>query len=167
MDYAGFEPVHRVIAAAVVDGVPIEPTLAAEICRLRAVDGPAIEAIVDPPWLDDAVDEAVFVDQRQVEKREQEHFDQAIGQLERFVEDKVLVSRRERARIAESYAQREIAAIRSSGRALARGSRRRSSGSQRGTRRWSAGSTLWTPGKMRSTENGGTNTTSFDIGRPK
>ena len=31
MDYAGFEPVHRLIAAAVVEGVPIEPTLAAEI----------------------------------------------------------------------------------------------------------------------------------------
>ena len=101
VDYAGFEPVHRVITAAVVDGAPIEPTLAAEISRLRAVDGPALEVIVDPLSLDDAVDEAVFVDQRQVEKGEQEHFDQAIAQLERFVEDKVLVGRRERAKIAE------------------------------------------------------------------
>jgi hypothetical protein len=44
--------------------------------------------------LDDAVDEAVFVDQRDVEKREQKHFELAIGQLERFVDDKVLVCRR-------------------------------------------------------------------------
>jgi hypothetical protein len=51
--------------------------------------------------LDDAVDEAVFVDQRDVEKREQKHFEQAIGQLERFVDDKVLVSRRERASILD------------------------------------------------------------------
>ena len=50
---------------------------------------------------DDAVDEAVFVDQRQVEEGEQKHFEQAIGQLERFVEDKILVCRRERASIAE------------------------------------------------------------------
>ena len=43
----------------------------------------------------------MFVDQREVEKREQKHFEQAIGQLERFVDDKVLVCRRERASIAE------------------------------------------------------------------
>ncbi len=56
---------------------------------------------LDTRWLDDAVDEAVFVDQRDVEKREQQHFEQAIGQLERFVDDKVLVCRRERASISE------------------------------------------------------------------
>jgi integrase len=48
-----------------------------------------------------ALDEAVFVDQREVEKHEQKHFEQAIGQLERFVDDKVLVSRREHASISE------------------------------------------------------------------
>jgi hypothetical protein len=56
---------------------------------------------VDAQWLDDAVDEAVFVDQRKVEGGEQKHFEQAIGQLERFVEDKILVCRRERASIVE------------------------------------------------------------------
>jgi hypothetical protein len=56
---------------------------------------------VEAQSLDDAVDEAVFVDQRQIEKGEQDHFEQAIGQLERFVEDKILVCRRERASIAE------------------------------------------------------------------
>jgi hypothetical protein len=56
---------------------------------------------VDAQWLDDAVDEAVFVDQRQVEEGEQKHFEQVIGQLERFVEDKILVCRRERTSIAE------------------------------------------------------------------
>jgi hypothetical protein len=56
---------------------------------------------VDTQWLDDAVEEAVFVNQREVEKGEQKHFEQAIGQLGRFVEDKILVCRRERASIAE------------------------------------------------------------------
>ena len=69
--------------------------------RLQATDSPVFKAPVDAQWLDDAVDEAVFVDQRQVEKGEQKHFEQAIGQLERFVEDKILVCRRERASIAE------------------------------------------------------------------
>jgi superfamily II DNA or RNA helicase len=101
VDYAGFEPVQRLVAAAVLDGTPIDPSLAAKIVRLQATDGPVGKIPVDPQWLDDAVDEAVFVDQRQVEEDEQKHFEQAIGQLERFVEDKILVCRRERASIAE------------------------------------------------------------------
>ncbi len=101
VDYLGFEPVQRLVAAAVVPGALIDPTLAAKIVRLRATDGPVCKVPVDAQWLDDAVDEAVFVDQREVEEGEQKHFEQAIGQLERFVEDKILVCRRERASIAE------------------------------------------------------------------
>ena len=47
------------------------------------------------------MDEATFIDQREIEQGEQKHFEQAIGQLERFVQDKVLVCRRERASIAD------------------------------------------------------------------
>jgi adenine-specific DNA-methyltransferase len=101
VDYLGFEPVQRLIPAAVISGAPIDPTLAAKIVRLQATDGTVFKAPVDAQWLDDAVDEAVFVDQRQVEEGEQKHFEQAIGQLERFVEDKILVCRRERTSIAE------------------------------------------------------------------
>jgi adenine-specific DNA-methyltransferase len=101
VDYVGFEPVQRLVAAAVVDGAPIDASLAARIVRLKATDGPVLKIPVDAQWLDDAVDEAVFVDQRQVEEGEQKHFEQAIGQLERFVEDKILVCRRERASITE------------------------------------------------------------------
>jgi hypothetical protein len=101
VDYTGFEPVQRLVAAAVVDAAPIDPALAAQLLRLEAADGPAPNEPVDTQWLDDAVEEAVFVDQRQVEEDEQKHFEQAIGQLERFVEDKILVCRRERAIIAE------------------------------------------------------------------
>jgi hypothetical protein len=101
VDYLGFEPVQRLIAAAVVSGAPIDPSLAAKIVHLRATDGPVFKVPVDAQWLDDAVDEAVFVDQRNVEEGEQKHFEQAIGQLERFVEDKILVCRRERASIVE------------------------------------------------------------------
>jgi hypothetical protein len=101
VDYGGFEPVQRLVSAAVVGGAPIDPSLAAQLLRLEAADPSAPIAPVDTQWLDDAVEEAVFVDQRQVEKEEQKHFEQAIGQLERFVEDKILVCRRERASIAE------------------------------------------------------------------
>ena len=107
VDYGGFEPVQRIVAAAVVDGSPIDPLLAAQLIYLQAGesaagdDDAAVDADMDSQSLDDAVDEAVFVDQRVVEKGEQQHFEQAIGQLERFVEDKILVCRRERTSIAE------------------------------------------------------------------
>ena len=101
VDYAGFEPVQSLVAAAVVDGIPIDPSLAAQILRLPAGEGPAVKSMVDAQSLDDAVDEAVFVDQRRIEEGENHHFERAIGQLERYVEDKVLVSRRERASIRE------------------------------------------------------------------
>ena len=66
----------------------------------------------------------MFVDQREVEKREQKHFEQAIGQLERFVDDKVLVCRRERASIAEK--------LRSAQDPARRGRRRHRPGAGRG-----------------------------------
>jgi hypothetical protein len=100
VDYAGFEPVQRLVAAAVVAGTPINPSLAAELLRLQATDGRALKVSLEAPSLDDAVDEAVFVDQRQVEKGEQKHFEEVVSQLERFVEDKILVCRRERAIVA-------------------------------------------------------------------
>jgi superfamily II DNA or RNA helicase len=101
VDYVGFEPVQQLVAAAVVGGTPIDPSLAAKLIRVQAVASPVLKAPMEAQWLDDAVDEAVFVDQREVEKGEQRHFEEAIGQLERFVEDKILVCRRERASIAE------------------------------------------------------------------
>jgi Helicase conserved C-terminal domain/SNF2-related domain len=101
VDYAGFEPVQRLVSAAVVDERPIDPSLAARIARLQATDADHFTVSIDQTLIDDTVDEAVFVDQREVEKREQKHFEQAIGQLERFVDDKVLVCRRERASVSE------------------------------------------------------------------
>jgi Helicase conserved C-terminal domain len=102
VDYAGFEPVQRLIAAGVIGGEPIEPSLAGRIMQLQAADSQAAGNVAfDPQDLEDAISEAVFIDQRETEQREQKHFEQAIGQLERFVDDKVIVCRRERATVAE------------------------------------------------------------------
>jgi hypothetical protein len=99
VDYAGFEPVQRLIAGGVVAGELLDPVVAAGILQLEGIDSQPMGVTVDPQELDDAVDAAVFIDQREVEKREQKHFERAMGQLERFVDDKVLVGRRERASI--------------------------------------------------------------------
>lgn len=99
--YSGFEPVQRLVAAGVIDGSPIDPAHAKLIAALPAVDAASLQEAVDQELLADAVDEAVFLDQRDVEVQEQTHFEQAVGQLERFVEDKILVCRRERASILD------------------------------------------------------------------
>ena len=101
VDYAGFEPVQRLVAAAVVAGQPMEPELAAALTRLPASEAPDLQVEADEPLLADLVEEAVFVDQREVELEEQKHFEVALGQLERFVEDRILIARRERAAISE------------------------------------------------------------------
>ncbi len=100
-DYGGFEPVQRLVAAGILDGSPLDPAIAGRLSRLRARHGPPVEIVPDPQLLADVMDEAAFVDQQEVEKAEQQHFEQAIGQLERFVEDKVLVCRRDQAGVAD------------------------------------------------------------------
>lgn len=104
VEYEGFEPGERLVAAAVVDGTPIDPELAARISRLPASDSPPMDAVVDPRCLDDAVEEALFVDQQQIETSEQKYFERALGQLERYVEDKILLCRRELKNVSEKLA---------------------------------------------------------------
>ena len=94
--YSGFEPVERLVAAAIIDGVPVEPDLANRIAQLAARDAPDLTVPDDETALRDALDEAIFVDQREIEVAEQAHFERAIGQLERFVDDRALVRRQER-----------------------------------------------------------------------
>jgi hypothetical protein len=65
-------------------GTPIDPLEAAKLMRLEAADGPAFEVPVETQWLDEAVDEAVFADQRQIEEREHKHFKEAIGEIKGY-----------------------------------------------------------------------------------
>jgi len=99
--YSGFEPVDRLVAAAVVEGVPVDPQIATRIARLPARNAPDLRVPLHEAALENALDEAVFVDQRDIEVAEQAHFDRAIGQLERFVDDRALVCRQERASLTK------------------------------------------------------------------
>lgn len=99
--YTGFEPVQRLVAAVVMDGNPLDPIIAKKVVHLRAREGSGRTLAADPELLNDALEEAVFLDQREIERSEQRHFEQAIRQLERFVEDKILVLRRELSSISE------------------------------------------------------------------
>jgi hypothetical protein len=75
---------------------------------------PALETNVSDAEMDEAVEEALFVDEREVAGAEHGAFDRAMGQLERFIEDRVLILKRSRAelvrRIAGSRRDRDAAA---------------------------------------------------------
>jgi hypothetical protein len=62
------------VSAAVVGEDPIDPSLATHIAQLPANDLQHVGVNTDQTLIDDALDEAVFVDQREAEKREQAHF---------------------------------------------------------------------------------------------
>jgi uncharacterized membrane-anchored protein YhcB (DUF1043 family) len=107
VSYAGFEPVDRLIILAEVDRKMIDPELARELFALPMEAAPS-EAASDIPdeLLEDALDEAVFLDQEEVEAGERARFDAALARLERSVEDRILILRR---RLTENEKRRKSA----------------------------------------------------------
>jgi hypothetical protein len=103
VEYAGFQPVQRLVVGAVAGGVALDPALSVRLFRLPVRDPlPEERALFDRPparLLADALEEALFLDQSEIERGEQAHFEAALGQLERFAEDRVLVCRQRRAAI--------------------------------------------------------------------
>lgn len=97
--YGGFEPVDRLVILAAVDRRMLDADLARELVALPMEAAPAGMGSVTPDELiDDALDEAVFLDQEEVEAGERTRFDASLGRLERSVEDRMLILRR---RLAE------------------------------------------------------------------
>ena len=97
--YAGFEPVDRLIVLAATERQPLDPTLARELVYLPMEAGTsARDSAVRDELIEDALDEAVFLDQEEVEAGERTRFDAALARLERSVEDRMLILRR---RLAE------------------------------------------------------------------
>jgi hypothetical protein len=100
--YTGFEPVETLVAAAAVEGpagtwTPLGGSEAAALARSAAEEAPDH---TDPGAGEDALGRslelALFDDQLEVEETEQRHFERALSQLERFVEDRVTLRRRAR-----------------------------------------------------------------------
>jgi hypothetical protein len=93
--YAGFEPVERLIVLAATEKHMLDPELAQELVALPMETAPTDKDSVTPNELiDDALAEAVFLDQEQVEAGERARFDAALTRLERSVEDRMLILER-------------------------------------------------------------------------
>ncbi len=95
--YQGFEPVERLIPVAVIEttGEVLEPEAGETLLALDPVD---LEEMVpldlDEEDMDDAIEEALFVEQHAIAEDEQQHFDRSIAQLERSIDDRVMVLER-------------------------------------------------------------------------
>ena len=102
--YEGFERVDRLLPIAVLegDGAPLDAECAAWLLDHPPADRRPPKAPLDlDDAVDDALEELLFSDQADVAGHEQQHFERNLEQIERFVEDQVLVLRRRLATAAE------------------------------------------------------------------
>jgi uncharacterized membrane-anchored protein YhcB (DUF1043 family) len=101
--YAGFEPVERLIVLAATDRHMLDPKLARELVALPMETAlPDAGSTTPDDLIDDALDEAVFLDQEEVEAWERGRFDAALARLERSVEDRMLILRRRQTDLEKS-----------------------------------------------------------------
>jgi superfamily II DNA or RNA helicase len=95
--YDGFERTDRLVPTVLIEGAdsPLEPG-----CGQWLLERSPRENVGGPPFpsidgeMEDAVEETVFRDQAEVSAREQELFDRNIEQIERSVEDQLVLTRR-------------------------------------------------------------------------
>jgi len=95
--YEGFERVDRLIPVALIEGElsPLSSESANWLLEREPLDRPALAKVeIDNVLVDDAVEEMAFTDQIEVTGQEQAPFERNLEQLERYVEDQLLVLRR-------------------------------------------------------------------------
>jgi helicase-like protein/SNF2 domain-containing protein len=96
--YPGFEPVDRLLPVVVLENAAgaLDSRLTLRLLEGALEDLPELASNVSDAELEEAVEEALFLDEREVSTLEQRLFERAIGQLERFIEDRVLIVKRSR-----------------------------------------------------------------------
>jgi hypothetical protein len=100
--YEGFERVDRLILTALLEGdpTPLDPDCAKWLLEQPPRDNPSSgPSSSDPSMeldseLDAAIEEMIFLDQAEVSAQEQQLFDRSLEQIERSIEDQLLVLRR-------------------------------------------------------------------------
>ncbi len=121
--YAGFEVVENLVAVGVFEGAVLLGDQA--LALLEGGVGPGERTSqVEESDVEDALEEALFDDQERVAQREQPRLEQALVQLERFMEDQALVLRRRRREVGEALLRAEDARMAAMG-AEARGKAQR------------------------------------------
>jgi superfamily II DNA or RNA helicase len=95
--YQGFESMDRLLPIVVLEGetTPLDPIAAGWLLDQPPRDRPPFAHPLDlQTVLEDAIEEIVFADQAEVSEIEQQRFERSLEQIERYVEDQLLVLRR-------------------------------------------------------------------------
>lgn len=95
--YEGFERVDHLIPTVLLEGdpTPLEPDCARWLLEQPPRDCPHLGPPIDlDGQLEDAIEEMIFLDQAEVSAQEQQLFERSLEQIERYVEDQLLVLRR-------------------------------------------------------------------------
>lgn len=114
--YEGFEPTEELLPIALLEGdsSPLPQSLASALIwsELHDVDDQLQSSVTDED-IEDAIEEVLFRREPPSIAAEQQRFDRAIGRIERFVDDRVLLLKRRRDELLEQMrgaeARREIA----------------------------------------------------------
>jgi hypothetical protein len=109
LSFDGFERIERLVPVCVLEGGQLlEAADCLALLHARLGDG----ALPDTPSVPDDVvheltEEVLFTAQAEVDGSEQERFERALQQAERFVEDRLLVLKKRRALLAERLERAE------------------------------------------------------------
>jgi helicase-like protein/SNF2 domain-containing protein len=100
--YPGFEPVDRLLPVALLEDESggLDPALVLRLLQGALEPADEVTSRVEPSDLEEAVEESLFLDEREVSRLEHAAFERAIVQLERFIEDRVSIARRARGELA-------------------------------------------------------------------
>ena len=100
VQYYGLEPVDHLLWVFVCEGAddPLPGELTEQIAELIPTAASEADAhpSVDPDLVADVVEERVMLDQAAVAELEQERFDKMMRQLDRYLQDQIMVLKRER-----------------------------------------------------------------------
>jgi superfamily II DNA/RNA helicase len=110
--YRGFEDFERLLVVATFeDGTLLLGEDAQALLQQPMRERPAFEPplLLDEAVVQDAIDEALFLDQRAVTAQAQARFESALLQLERYIADQTLVLRRRRRALGDQITAAEVA----------------------------------------------------------
>ncbi len=107
--HRGLEPVEHIKLVGVVNGIPIPNDLTEAWVHLpwKTASQDRDWPIVSSLQKEDAIAEALYDDLRAVDEAAQERYEKLTGQIERYVEDRILVLRREEHRTSEKVREAE------------------------------------------------------------
>lgn len=109
--YQGFDPEDRLVPVAIAagsEGHPLDEPAVSALLRSRLVPAPCFDPGVSDDSLRDALDDRLFADQEAVEVREQGRYDAMMRQIERFLEDRILLLQRRLRKAEEALAEAHL-----------------------------------------------------------